>query len=49
MKLSEYIEELQNKLEANGDGDVILEERNRAPWITFVPNGKKEDSFYYIY
>ena len=45
MKLSEYIEELQRRHDKYGDADIILEERNRAPYIRNINYGGKVYGF----
>lgn len=41
MKMSEYIKQLQERLKEYGDADVILEERERAPYIRNISYGGK--------
>lgn len=45
VKLSQYIKELQEKLDKYGDASVILEERGREPYIQNISYGGKIHSY----
>lgn len=45
MKLSQYIKELQEKLNRHGDADIIIEEFGTAPQIQAISYGDKIHSY----